>query len=258
MNLKRTAMTFVEKLNARIAATGSNLCVGLDVRAADASEATKRWIIDVIEQTAPHAAAFKPNAAYFEALGWQGVKMLEEIMAAIPADIPTVLDVKRGDIGETQGYYAKACFDVLKADSVTLNPYMGRDTLEPFLKYADKGIYLLGVTSNPGAKDIELQKSGERHIYELVADMTKSSAQAGLVVGLTNAAPDVLSHIPDVPLLIPGLGAQGGDLAALRGSGRKAPLLINVSRGILYQDEDKPFSERARLWKERIQDALKA
>jgi len=251
-------MTFVEKLNARIAATGSNLCVGLDVRAADASEATKRWIIDVIEQTAPHAAAFKPNAAYFEALGWQGVKMLEEIMAAIPADIPTVLDVKRGDIGETQGYYAKACFDVLKADSVTLNPYMGRDTLEPFLKYADKGIYLLGVTSNPGAKDIELQKSGERHIYELVADMTKSSAQAGLVVGLTNAAPDVLSHIPDVPLLIPGLGAQGGDLAALRGSGRKAPLLINVSRGILYQDEDKPFSERSRLWKERIQDALKA
>jgi orotidine 5'-phosphate decarboxylase subfamily 2 len=174
-------MTFVDKLNARIAATGSNLCVGLDVRAADASEATKRWIIDVIEQTAPHAAAFKPNAAYFEALGWQGVKMLEEIMAAIPADIPTVLDVKRGDIGETQGYYAKACFDVLKADSVTLNPYMGRDTLEPFLKYADKGIYLLGVTSNPGAKDIELQKSGERHIYELVADMTKSSAQAGLV-----------------------------------------------------------------------------
>ena len=251
-------MTFVDKLNARIAATGSNLCVGLDVRAADASEATKRWIIDVIEQTAPHAAAFKPNAAYFEALGWQGVKMLEEIMAAIPADIPTVLDVKRGDIGETQGYYAKACFDVLKADSVTLNPYMGRDTLEPFLKYADKGIYLLGVTSNPGAKDIELQKSGERHIYELVADMTKSSAQAGLVVGLTNAAPDVLSHIPDVPLLIPGLGAQGGDLAALRGSGREAPLLINVSRGILYQDEDKPFSERARLWKERIQDALKA
>lgn len=251
-------MTFVEKLNARIAATGSNLCVGLDVRAADASEATKRWIIDVIEQTAPHAAAFKPNAAYFEALGWQGVKMLEEIMAAIPADIPTVLDVKRGDIGETQGYYAKACFDVLKADCVTLNPYMGRDTLEPFLKYADKGLYLLGVTSNPGAKDIELQKSGERHIYELVADMTKSSAQAGLVVGLTNAAPDVLSHIPDVPLLIPGLGAQGGDLAALRGSGRKAPLLINVSRGILYQDEDKPFSERARLWKERIQDALKA
>ena len=249
-------MTFVEKLNARISAAGSNLCVGLDVRAPDASEATKRWILDVIEQTAPHAAAFKPNAAYFEALGWQGVKMLEEIMAAIPADIPTVLDVKRGDIGETQGYYAKACFDVLNADAVTLNPYMGRDTLEPFLKYADKGLYLLGVTSNPGAKDIELQKSGDRHIYELVADMTAGSAQAGLVVGLTNAAPDVLTRIPDVPLLIPGLGAQGGDLGALKGSGRSAPLLVNVSRGILYQDEDKPFSERAEMWKNRIREAL--
>ena len=249
-------MTFVEKLNARISATGSNLCVGLDVRAPDASEATKRWILDVIEQTAPHAAAFKPNAAYFEALGWQGVKMLEEIMAAIPSDIPTVLDVKRGDIGETQGYYAKACFDVLNADAVTLNPYMGRDTLEPFLKYADKGLYLLGVTSNPGAKDIELQKSGDRHIYELVADMTAGSAQAGLVVGLTNAAPDVLTRIPDVPLLIPGLGAQGGDLGALKGSGRSAPLLVNVSRGILYQDEDKPFSERAEAWKNRIREAL--
>lgn len=249
-------MTFTDKLRARIAATGSNLCVGLDVRAADASENTKKWILNVIEQTAPHAAAFKPNAAYFEALGWQGMKMLEEIMAAIPKDIPTVLDVKRGDIGETQGYYAKACFDVLNADAVTLNPYMGRDTLEPFLKYSGKGIYLLGVTSNPGAKDIELQKSGDRHIYELVADMTAGQSQAGLVVGLTNAVPDVLTRIPDVPLLIPGLGAQGGDLAALKNSGRQAPLLVNVSRGILYQDEDKTFAQRAEMWKLRIREAL--
>lgn len=249
-------MTFLDKLRARITATGSNLCVGLDVRATDASESTKKWILDVIEQTAPHAAAFKPNAAYFEALGWQGMKLLEEIMAAIPQDIPTVLDVKRGDIGETQGYYAKACFDVLNADAVTLNPYMGRDTLEPFLKYSDKGIYLLGVTSNPGAKDIELQKTGDRHIYELVADMTAGQPQAGLVVGLTNAAPDVLNHIPDVPLLIPGLGAQGGDLSALKGSDRQAPLLVNVSRGILYQDEDKTFAQRAEMWKLRIREAL--
>ncbi len=249
-------MTFLDKLRARITATGSNLCVGLDVRATDASDSTKKWILNVIEQTAPHAAAFKPNAAYFEALGWQGMKMLEEIMAAIPQDIPTVLDVKRGDIGETQGYYAKACFEVLHADAVTLNPYMGRDTLEPFLKYSCKGIYLLGVTSNPGAKDIELQKAGDRHIYELVADMTAGQSQAGLVVGLTNAAPDVLTRIPDVPLLIPGLGAQGGDLSALKGSGRQAPLLVNVSRGILYQDEDKTFAQRAEMWKLRIREAL--
>jgi orotidine 5'-phosphate decarboxylase subfamily 2 len=249
-------MTFLDKLNQRIAKTGSNLCVGLDVRAEDASELTKRWIINVIQETAPFAAAFKPNSAYFEALGWRGMRMLEQVLKEVPEDIPVVLDVKRGDIGETQGYYAKGCFDVMKVDAVTLNPYMGRDTLEPFLKYTDKGLYLLGVTSNPGARDIELQKVGERQVYEIVAEMTAGHPQAGLVVGLTNAAPDVLDHIPDVPLLIPGLGAQGGDLTALKGSGRKAPLLVNVSRGILYQQDDLTFAQRAEHWMKQIQQAL--
>lgn len=251
-------MTFLDKLNQRISQTGSNLCVGLDVRAENAEDTTKRWILDVIEQTAPHAAAFKPNAAYFEALGWRGVKMLEEIMREIPREIPIVLDVKRGDIGETQGYYAKACFETLNADAVTLNPYMGRDTLEPFLKHTDKGLYLLGVTSNPGAGDIELQQtSAGRQVYELVADMTAGHPQAGLVVGLTNAAPNVLDHIPDVPLLIPGLGAQGGDLAALKGTVRKAPLLVNVSRGVLYAKDGLAFGARAERWKREIQQALR-
>ena len=249
-------MTYREKLEKRIAATGSNLCVGLDIRADAADEATKRQIIQIIEETAPFAAAFKPNAAYFEALGWQGVKMLSEILKEIPSDIPVVYDVKRGDIGETQGYYAKACFDQLGVDAVTLNPFMGGDTLEPFLKYADKGLYLLAVTSNPGAKDIELQCAGARQVFEIVADMTKASAQAGLVVGLTNASADVLLKIPDVPLLIPGLGAQGGDLAALKGSGRKAPLLVNVSRGITASNDDLTFGARAEMWKRKIADAL--
>lgn len=248
-------MTFRDKLQARIAATGSRLCVGLDVRAPDATEQTKRWILDVIEATAPYAAAFKPNSAYFEALGWQGMKMLEEIMKAVPADIPTILDFKRGDIGETQAYYARAAFEQLGADAVTLNPYMGRDTLEPFLKYKDKGLYLLGVTSNPGAVDVELQKAGDRHVYEIVAAMTQASEQAGLVVGLTNAR-DVLPRIPDVPLLIPGLGAQGGDLDALKGSPRQAPIVVNVSRGILYADEDKPFAVRAKNWMDQIAAAM--
>lgn len=250
-------MNFTTKLNQRIAATGSNLCVGLDVRVENADEATKEWILDVIAQTAPYAAAFKPNSAYFEALGWRGMKLLEEVLKEIPKDIPIVLDVKRGDIGETQGYYAKACFDILGADAVTLNGYMGRDTLEPFLKYEDKGFYLLGVTSNPGAKDIELQQTTSgKPVYEMVAEMTAGHSQAGLVVGLTNAAPDVLDHIPDVPLLIPGLGAQGGDIAALRGTGRKAPLLINVSRGVLYQKDDLTYAQRAEHWMRQIQQAL--
>lgn len=249
-------MNFRDKLASRIAATGSNLCIGLDVRAAAADEKTKRWILNVIEETSAYAAAFKPNSAYFEALGWQGMRMLQQVLKAVPKDIPIVFDVKRGDIGETQAYYAKACFEQFGADAVTLNAYMGRDTLEPFLKYEDKGFYLLGVTSNPGAADIELQKAGRRQVFEIVADMTQSSPQAGLVVGLTNASKDVLKKIPDVPLLIPGLGAQGGDLAALKGSKRTAPLLVNVSRGILYADEGTPFASKAKQWMERIAAAL--
>jgi orotidine-5'-phosphate decarboxylase len=117
-------------------------------------------------------------------------------------------------------------------------------------------LYLLGVTSNPGAADIELKKAGDKHVYEIVADMTAASEQVGLVVGLTNASGDVLKNIPDVPLLIPGLGAQGGDLTALKGANRKAPILINVSRGILYADEDKPLASRAKRWMDEISAAL--
>lgn len=254
--MMKAPMTFRDKLEKRIAATQSNLCVGLDIRAEKADEATKRLIINIIEETLPYAAAFKPNSAYFEALGWRGMRMLGQVLSVIPKSVPVILDVKRGDIGETQGYYAKAAFDELGVDAVTLNPYMGRDTLEPFLKYADKGLYLLGVTSNPGAADIELQKAGDRHVYEIVADMTKASPQVGLVIGLTNAAQEVLARTPDVPLLIPGLGAQGGDLAALKGCGRKAPLLVNVSRGILYQDDVKTYAQRAQHWQQSIHEAL--
>jgi len=250
-------MTFREKLETRIAAIQSNLCIGLDVRSDQADEATKRWLIRVVAETAPYAAAFKPNTAYFEAHGWQGMRMLAQVLKHIPGEIPVVLDMKRGDIGETQGYYARAAFDQLGVDAVTLNPYMGRDTLEPFLQYADKGLYLLGVTSNPGAADIELQRVGDRHVYEIVADMTQASPQVGLVIGLTNAAQDVLQRTPDVPLLIPGLGAQGGDLEALRGSGRKAPLLVNVSRGILYHGDVKRTHAQVALdWAAKIRTAL--
>lgn len=250
-------MTFREKLEKRIAATGSNLCVGLDPRMDQPGETAKRFIIKVIEETAAHAAAFKPNSAYYEAHGWQGMRILAQILKEIPKDIPIIFDVKRGDIGETQAYYAKSAFEAFGVDAVTLNAYMGRDTLEPFLKYPDKGIYLLGVTSNSGAKDIELQPTGDRKVFELVADMTQASREVGLVIGLTNAADNVLARTPDVPLLIPGLGAQGGDLAALKGSGRAAPILVNVSRGIMYHnDERSSFGTVAADWKLRIREAL--
>lgn len=252
---------FREKLEKRIAAAGSRLCVGLDVRVEHALEPTKQWLMKFIDQTAPYAAAYKPNSAYFEALGWRGVRLLEMLVREIPQDIPVILDVKRGDIGETQAYYAKAAFELLNADAVTLNPYMGRDTLEPFLQHTDRGLYLLGVTSNPGAADIELQRTtadGGRQIFEIVAGMTQASPQVGLVLGLTNAAPEVLQRIPDVPLLIPGLGAQGGDLAALKsGAPRTAPLLVNVSRGLLYHgQEGRTHADVARDWRDKIEAAL--
>lgn len=247
-------MTYLEKLQGRIQTTGSNLCVGLDVRAENADEA-RSFLRDVIAETAAYAAAFKPNAAYFEAMGWQGMKLLEELRGMIPAEIPMVLDVKRGDIGETQKYYARACFEVIGADAVTLNPFMGRDTLEPFLEYRGKGFYLLAVTSNKGAQDIEMQRVGDRHVFELVADMLQGVSQGGLVLGLTNASGDTLSRIPDVPLLIPGLGAQGGDMEALHRSRRQAPLLINVSRGVLYGEPANAFAARAQHWAKVIAGA---
>jgi orotidine-5'-phosphate decarboxylase len=250
-------MTFRQKLERRIQATGSHLCVGLDIRADKADECTKRHIIKIIEETSDFAAAFKPNAAYFEALGWQGVRMLAQVLKAVPKEVPIIYDAKRGDIGETQAYYAKAAFEELGADAITLNPYMGADTLEPFLKYAEKGLYLLGVTSNPGAAHIELQRLQDgRQVFELVSEMTNVSEQVGLVVGLTNAAGDALTKTADVPLLVPGLGAQGGDLAALQNSGRQAPIIVNVSRGITQAEPDKPYASKAKYWMQRVSEAF--
>tara|TARA_R110002096_G_scaffold403766_2_gene601302 strand:+ start:7744 stop:8496 length:753 start_codon:yes stop_codon:yes gene_type:complete len=249
-------MTYREKLSNQIETTGSNLCVGLDPRPDQIKGSVAEFLTRVIDETAAFTAAYKPNIAYFEAMGLDGLLALEKTLARIPETIPVILDAKRGDIGETQKYYAKACFEVWGADAVTLNPYMGAETLEPFLDYKDKGIYLLAVTSNPGAKDIELRQSDGRYIFEYAAEMSLASEQIGLVVGLTNAADEVLSRIPDAPLLIPGLGAQGGNLDALKGENRKAPLLVNVSRGITFAEPDLSFAEKASRYAKQIADSL--
>ena len=154
----------------------------------------------------------------------------------------------------------KRQFENWDVDAVTLSPYMGFDSVEPFLKYPGRGVYLLGVTSNAGAADLETHDlASGRKVFELVGDMTTRAAETaagrgsiGLVLGLTNASSEVLARMPDVPLLIPGLGAQGGDLEALRGAERSAPCLINVSRGILYADSDQSFSQLAKDYADRI------
>ena len=258
------SISFTDKLAARIEKTGSALCVGLDPRPVmDDLQAVPVLLRKVVEETAPYAAAFKPNIAYFEAMGLRGLEMLEELLPDMPDDVPVVLDVKRGDIGETQKYYAQAYFERLGVDAVTLSPFMGYDTLEPFLEYEGKGVYLLTVTSNPGSSDIERRElSAGRKVYELVGDLVRRSMQehrktsVGMVVGLTNADSDILARIPDAPLLIPGLGAQGGDLSSLSGSGHAAPPLINVSRGIMYQNPELGFAEKAQTFAARIREAL--
>lgn len=258
-------MRYAQRLQARIDATGSRLCVGIDPRPGDDGiEAVPDFLRQLVDETWERAAAFKPNMAYFEAMGLRGIEILGELLDSMPDEVPVILDAKRSDIGETQKYYAHSYFDHWGVDAVTLNPFLGYDSLEPFLDWEGKGIYLLAVTSNAGSVDFQRQQLADgRSVFELVAALGARAGQegratdAGYVVGLTNAA-DVLAKMPDAPLLVPGLGAQGGDLASLAGAGRKAPDVINVSRGISYAGDDRSLAERARDWADRISEAYAA
>lgn len=256
-------MTYAERLQQRIAETGSGLCVGIDPRIDHHGSIgeLRSFCERVVEETAEFAAAFKPNIAYFEALGVPGYQLVEDLVARMKATgAPVVLDAKRGDIGTTQEHYAMGYFGRWDVDAVTLSPYMGYDSVEPFLRHPGKGVYLLAVTSNPGATDLELRELADgRRVFELVGDLAAHAAATpagegsiGLVLGLTNASGEILARLPDVPLLVPGLGAQGGDLGALAGTDRRAPVLVNVSRGILYADDSSSFAEKAREYANRI------
>ncbi len=256
-------MSYREVLQRRIDASGSRLCVGIDPRpdshpggVAEVGE----FVARVVGETAEFAGAFKPNIAYFEALGVPGYQLLEDLITRMrDTGVPIILDAKRGDIGTTQAHYAHAYFGLWDVDAVTLSPYMGYDSVEPFLSYEGKGVYLLGVTSNPGAADLETRLLADgRSVFELVCDMATrvDDGRIGLVLGLTNASDEVLQRIPDVPMLIPGLGAQGGELNALAGQNRTAPSVINVSRGILYADGELSFSEKAKNYANRITEVL--
>ena len=258
-SLLAIGMRYAQRLAARMHDTKSGLCVGLDPRPGDGGvKECEEFLKQVIKETAEHAAAFKPNAAYFEAMGSEGIALLERVIEHMPVEVPVILDVKRSDIGETQGYYAKACFGSGRVDAVTLNPFLGFDSLQPFLDWEGRGVYLLAVTSNHGSQDIQHQRLADgRDVFELVTGLGERAKQdghpadVGYVVGLTNAG-HVLGKIPDAPLLLPGLGAQGGDLDHLKDGDRKAPSVINVSRGILYADDDRSFGERAADFAARI------
>ncbi len=236
---------FFTRLEARAQQTGSLLCIGLDPHPADLPEPTaqaaKAFCLRLIQATANEVVAFKPNAAFFEAFGPEGWQALREIIAAIPAGVPVILDAKRGDIASTAEAYALSAFDGLGANAITLNPYLGQDSLEPFTRNAERGCFLLCKTSNPGSGDLQdLKMADGLMVYERVAKLAQEWNQAGnigLVAGATH--PEALRRVrlaaPDLWILAPGVGAQGGDLAAALRAGLRADgmgLLITVARGV--------------------------
>lgn len=219
----------------------SLLCVGLDPRSSTAEEARKECIA-LIDDTAPFTAAYKPNAAFFEALGPQGLSALADVINHVPSNIPVIFDAKRGDIADTASAYATSAFKHLKAGAITVSPYMGFDSVHPFTRDPSKAAFVLCKTSNKGSNDFQTLPTGDGLcLYEYVAKLVETkwnkNANVGLVVGATdpNAISRVRALAPSSWLLIPGVGAQGGSLEDSVSSGMRADgsgLLINVSRAI--------------------------
>jgi len=248
-SLQRAA--FAELLAQRWRAADSLLCVGLDpdpVRFAPAlhgrARAIEEFCCAIADATAPYACAFKPQIAYFAA--HRAEEQLEAVLAHLRAhhpSVPVILDAKRGDIGPTAEQYAREAFERYGADAVTLSPFMGQESIEPFLQYAGRGAFLLCRTSNPGGADLQMLDVGGERLFERIARLASGrwnrNGQLGLVVGATY--PQELARVralaPDLPLLVPGIGAQGGDIGATLQAGGDASglgLIINSSRAILY------------------------
>ena len=280
---------FLEKLRRRWSDGHTLLCVGLDLElerlptaraangdAVDVETAFFNFNAAIVDATADLVCAYKPNAAFYErhgAAGWNALaRTIAYIHSRYPA-VPVLLDAKRGDIGNTAQAYADAIFDTLGADAVTLHPYLGGDALQPFLTRADRGCFILVHTSNPGAsefQDVTVHEGGEmmaQPLYLAVARQVASNwngnGNCGLVVGATypEQLQMVRQAVGDLSLLIPGIGAQGGDLAAVVNSGldsQGAGLLISASRSITYASNGADFAEAARREARRLRDAIEA
>ena len=266
-------MTFTQMLAAAWQKNDSLLCVGLDPDPAKfpahlkgRDDAIFAFCAAIVDATADLVCAFKPQIAYFAAR--RAEDQLEALIAHIHArhpGIPVILDAKRGDIGSTAERYAVEAFARFQADAVTVNPYMGRDSLDPWLAWPDKGVILLCRTSNPGGSDLQFLDVGGEKLYERVARLAanewNTSGQIGLVVGATFPAEiaRVRAIVGDMPLLVPGIGAQGGDIAATVEAGRTANatgLMINSSRAILYAGKDEDFAAAARKVAEETRAAI--
>jgi orotidine-5'-phosphate decarboxylase len=264
---------FNERFQQTLRERQSLLCVGLDpdlqklpANLPRSAEGVITFCKEIIAATREFAAAFKVNFAFFEALGKSGWAALEAVAAALPDDVIRIADAKRGDIGNTAQRYAEAIFHQLPFDAMTANPYLGEDAAQPFLDDATKGVFFLCRTSNPGSSDIQNFPDRTRPLYLHIASQVRewnTNGNAGLVVGATH--PRELQQVrkitPDLPFLIPGVGAQGGDLekAVRQGATVTGDLaIINASRTILYAEPGKNFSAAAARAAEKMRNDMRA
>ncbi len=271
-------MNFLDKLLAVSRQQDSLLCVGLDpeqkrlpsrLHSMPVARAVTYFCQAIIEATAPYVCAFKPNIAFFEVLGPEGMYVFQKVLQAVPEHIPIIVDAKRGDLGNTARNYAATVFDIYACDAVTVNPYLGFDSIAPFLAYEEKAVFFLCRTSNPSAHDFQdllvcEEKGHVRPLYEEIAkrvQLWNRIGNCGLVVGATY--PQELNTIramcPDMPILIPGVGAQGGNLEAsvLAGvdvSGEKA--IISVSRAILYAGDGDDYTVSAAIEARKLRNRI--
>jgi orotidine 5'-phosphate decarboxylase subfamily 2 len=243
-------MSFFAKLSERVTSVGSPLCIGIDptpdlLEPPNLPVSALAFSKRLVDETSHLAAVYKPNAAFFEALGPDGWNVLHDIVKYIKTTTQAlvILDAKRGDIGSTAEAYAQACFDKMDVDCVTVSPYMGRDSVQPFLKLPDTGIFVLCKTSNPGSSDFQtLTLNDGRYVYEAIVDSFKNPTRVGFVVGATDldAIQAVRNRAPDAWILAPGLGFQGGNIH--KGDSK---ILYSVSRGIYvggkYRDNAQKF-----------------
>ena len=252
--------SFFEKLTDAARRHQSLLCVGLDphpaqvpARFREAPNPFLAWNLEIIERTADLACCFKPNIAFYEAMD-DGLETLRRTLAAIPNDMPVILDAKRGDVGSTAEAYAQAVFERLGVGAVTVNPYLGEDGVRPFSRYADRGVFVLCHTSNPSATELQTCYVNGRPLYLYIAERAPrwtDHDNIGLVVGATypQALAAVRALVPETWLLVPGVGAQGGDLEAAVRVGRRADglgVIIHVSRSIAQAEDPRAAAEALR------------
>lgn len=264
-------MPFLEKYQNAVERNNSFVCVGLDpdpdklpTHLKNESNPTLSFLTEIIAATQDLVCAYKPNFAFFGSQGIAGWEALQGIIKIIPEDIPILLDFKAGDIGNTAEHYAAMAYDRLGVDAITVNPLMGTDAVEPFLAYQNGCAFLLCLTSNPGSADILRIKTDQGLLYEILAKKSVTWSQTGpcgLVVGATH--PDDLKTIrsiaTDLPILLPGVGAQGGETRALVQNGldsNGSGILVNSSRGVLYASNGPDFPDAARSSAENLRKTL--